>query len=76
MRGRAERGPGRRSWMRLYSIHVRDLDDDGFRKYDTVTSARSRPPRMTVRRAGARATGHHVATHGRQQLSSRPTRRR
>jgi hypothetical protein len=30
--------PGRRSWIRLYPIHFRDLDDDNkFRKYDIVT---------------------------------------
>ncbi len=30
--------PGRRSWVRLYPIHFRDLDDDNkFRKYDIVT---------------------------------------
>jgi len=29
--------PGRRSWIRLYPIHFRDLDDDNrFRKYDIV----------------------------------------
>ena len=30
--------PGRRSWIRLYPIHFRDLDDDNkFRTYDIVT---------------------------------------
>ncbi len=60
--------PGRRSWIRLYPIHFRDLDDDNkFRKYDIVTvdalpTIQDRRPESWQPIVGTARPEHHLST--------------
>jgi hypothetical protein len=60
--------PGRRSWIRLYPIHFRDLDDDNmFRKYDIVTvdalpAIQDRRPESWRPIVGTVRAEHHLST--------------
>lgn len=61
-------GPGRRSWVRLYPIHFRDLDDDNrFRMYvivtvDALPAIQDRRPESWRPIVGTVRAEHHLST--------------